>query len=72
MDRVHNGALQAEQKRNCQQHTHLNEFSMRDTLVEFVHFVILLLSPGLCAAVLFQFIPAFLVPSPKHNATTHI
>jgi hypothetical protein len=72
MDRVPNGTLQAEEKRNSQQHTHLNEFSMRDTLVESVHFDILLLSPGLCTTELFQIIPAFLVPSPKHNATTNI
>jgi hypothetical protein len=72
MDRVNNGALQAKKKRNSQQHTHLNEFSMRDTLVQSVHFDIPLLSPGLCTTELLQIVPSFLVPSPKHNAATYI
>jgi hypothetical protein len=71
MDRVHKGALQVEEKLNSQQRTHLNEFSMRDTLVESVHFDILLFIPDFSTTELFQIVPAFLVPSPKHNASTH-
>jgi hypothetical protein len=71
MDSVHNRALQTEEKLNSQQLTNLNEFSMRDTLVESVHFDILFLGPGLCITELFQIVPTFLVPSPKYNASTH-
>ena len=35
MDRVHNGALQAEQKRNRQQHTHLNTLRTGDADLRF-------------------------------------
>lgn len=50
----------------------LNEFSMRDTLVAGVQFDVLLLSPAPYTTELFEIVSALLVPSPKHNASTHL